>query len=167
MLEHDDQWHFSHGLEIPQSVPRCCPGFTEREIRSQCSAWNFLVWVCLSLDTLTSAHWHSVNRFFNFFFFLFFLFLTQSKYCIAFSTFWFVLQYCHEWKGYVGCHFYCKCVKSGETVVCHTCRLHGPLLSMQLMGINRVDHFCQVCSKHKAFLPEVSVWSQAGAEMAN
>lgn len=96
-----------------------------------------------------------------------FFFLTQSKYCIAFSTFWFVLQYCHEWKVYVGCHLYCKCVKSGETVVCHTCRLHGPLLSMQLMGINRVDHFCQVCSKHKAFLPEVSVWSQAGAEMAN
>lgn len=40
MLEHDDQWHFSHGLEIPQSVP-CCPCLADREIRSLCSAWNF------------------------------------------------------------------------------------------------------------------------------
>lgn len=62
MLQHDDQWHFSHGLEIPQSVP-CCPCFTDREIRSLCLAWNFLVWVYLSLGTVTLAHWYTVKWF--------------------------------------------------------------------------------------------------------
>lgn len=59
----------------------------------------------------------------------------------------------------MGCHFYCKSVKSGETVVCHTCRLHGPLLSLQLMGekgliasvsvfylgVQNIKHLCLKC----------------------
>lgn len=82
--------------------------------------------------------------------FSFFFFLTQNKYCIVFRTLWVVLQYCHEftateWRGYVGRHFQWKCVTSGEAVVCHTCRLHRPLLSLQLMGKNKANHFCHVC----------------------
>lgn len=73
MLEHDDQWHFSHGFEIPQSVP-CCPGLSEGKMRSQSSAWIFLVWVFSSLGIVTSAptHWQGNVAA---------SFLTYSKWC--------------------------------------------------------------------------------------
>lgn len=45
-------------------------------------------WVCLSLRTITSAHWHSVVWFQH----LLLFFLNQNKYYTAFSTFWFVFS---------------------------------------------------------------------------
>lgn len=106
--------------------------------------WNFSVWVRLSLGAIISARWHAVKWFQHL------LFLAHNKHCIAFSTIWLVLQYCHkfttsEWRGYVGRHFYCKGVTSGEAPVFHTCRLYRPLLSLQVMGKNKTNNVCHAC----------------------
>lgn len=149
MLERDDQWHFSHGFEIPQPAP-CCPRSADREIRSIRSERNLLVWVCLSLGTITSRSL-TLCRAISGSFFLFIYFQAKRNaaqlrvrrglfYNIVrrFTAIWMTQKRRTSPLLWV-CHIRWSCGVS------YLQAAHGPLLSLQLTGENKADHLCHVC----------------------